>query len=297
MVRNSNANHGSLFSAQSRQTTRGRAESKGRSIIRNVNKTANNSSNRTPVRTYGKSDIYQARSCSPVMGKSSGRSTKPAARFSSSALKSEALKTSASTENSSFSSLRSSVSKDSSKGRLSRANTANSQSSSKRSRSVDGGSSMRRGNSLRSNHERKQSYQSKFLTGNFAAGQMESNCSIRATMRNRSNSVSNWEEEDAANDQNNEEEYEYGSEEQRLMKIRDYTVKSAANIGKATVDFTKGACLGLGKRVEDVIEDGLSALLGSERIYSWDGDDNEQNHSERSRRAQNLPTMYWDEYE
>mmetsp|Transcript_24627 Transcript_24627/g.49005 ORF Transcript_24627/g.49005 Transcript_24627/m.49005 type:complete len:293 (-) Transcript_24627:211-1089(-) len=292
MVRNSNANHGSLFSAQSRQTTRGRAESKGRSIIRNVNKTANNSSNRTPVRTYGKSDIYQARSCSPVMGKSSGRSTKPAARFSSSALKSEALKTSASTENSSFSSLRSSVSKDSSKGRLSRANTANSQSSSKRSKSVDSGI-MRR----RSNHLQKKSQQSQFLTGDFAAGQMESNCSIRATMRNRSNSVSNWEEEDAANDQNNEEEYEYGSEEQRLMKIRDYTVKSAANIGKATVDFTKGACLGLGKRVEDVIEDGLSALLGSERIYSWDGDDNEQNHSERSRRAQNLPTMYWDEYE
>jgi len=162
---------------------------------------------------------------------------------------------------------------------------------------MDGGGSMRRGNSLRGNHERRQSYQSKFVTGKFSTGQMESNSSIRATMRNRSNSVSNWEDEDDVNDQNNEEEYEYGSEEQRLMKIRDYTVKSAANIGKATVDFTKVACLGLGKRVEDVIEDGLSALMGSERIYSWDGDDNEHNHTERSRRAQNLPTMYWDEYE
>eukprot|EP00588_Corethron_pennatum_P012325 CAMPEP_0194269762 /NCGR_PEP_ID=MMETSP0169-20130528/3877_1 /TAXON_ID=218684 /ORGANISM="Corethron pennatum, Strain L29A3" /LENGTH=296 /DNA_ID=CAMNT_0039011545 /DNA_START=63 /DNA_END=953 /DNA_ORIENTATION=- len=292
MVRNSNSNHGSHFSTQSRETTEERAVNKRHAIIRNVNKTTNDNINRTPVRaTYGKSDIYQARSCSLGIGKKREKSTKTAAHFPSNALKSEALKTPASTGNSSFSSLRSAVSKDSSKGsviskdaskgskyRLSRASTSNSQSSSKRSKSVDG-SSMR----SRRNHVKTKSHQSQFLTDNFSAVQMESNSSIRAVIRNKSNYVSNVEVDknlengDAANDQNNEEEYEYTeyrSVEQRLVEIRDYTVKSAAKIGKATgatvnftkigtttANFTNGAVLGLGKRVEDVIENGLSALM------------------------------------
>mmetsp|Transcript_34470 Transcript_34470/g.79680 ORF Transcript_34470/g.79680 Transcript_34470/m.79680 type:complete len:317 (-) Transcript_34470:357-1307(-) len=120
---------------------------------------------------------------------------------------------------------------------------------------------------------------------------IDHNDSIRATMaaRNRANIAPtstkgvNWGEDVEDSD------YTYGSEELRLMKLKNYTIKTANNVGKKTVELTESACLGLGKSVEEVIENGLSALLGTERIYSWDEEDNY-----RGRRS-NMPTMYWDE--
>jgi len=71
--------------------------------------------------------------------------------------------------------------------------------------------------------------------------------------------------------------------ERRVVKEISDAALSVSNIGQATCDFGREACLTLGKGIEEVVETTISVLKWGEREYMWE-DDEEVSLTERGRR-------------
>jgi len=71
--------------------------------------------------------------------------------------------------------------------------------------------------------------------------------------------------------------------ERRVVKEISDAALSVSNIGQATCDFGREACLTLGKGIEEVVETTISVLKWGEREYMWE-DDEEVSVTERGRR-------------